>query len=100
MLQATLSSLSHFFNGESQEQASLVIGNPERVEAKAERVSTLADPLLHHSIRFRINSSEGNVKYCGPNKICSIVDVPASAGYTHLNRSHNFSALFVNAADS
>jgi hypothetical protein len=76
----------HFFNRDSQEQPFLVIGNPERVEPKAQRVSSLADPLLHYAIRFRIDPRKGNFKHRRPNGICSIADVASGAGDAHLNR--------------
>src|SRR5579864_4838396 len=91
--------LSYFFNGDSQEQAFLVVRYPERIEPKAERVSTFADPLLHDSIRGCLNASERNIKNSEPNTVRAVSDVTPCAGYACLDRSHQLSTLFINSAD-
>jgi hypothetical protein len=36
----------------------LLVSNPDRTESNAERISSLADPLLHNAIGFGFNASE------------------------------------------
>ena len=89
--------LEDFSNRNASQGSLLVIGQPDCIVAKAQRIASRTDPLPEDFVGLCIDGSQGFVKQGGPDETSAPINVAAMAGRGKRDCGRHFSALRIDA---